>query len=70
MNKREKDIIKIVESVGLTCVSIQKGGSGHYRVDVGRSVVTFSATPGDHRGDLNKKAMLRRIAAGVEVRCG
>ena len=70
MNKREKDIIRIVQNTGLTCVSIQKGGTGHYRVDVGLATVTFAATPGDPRGDLNKKAMLRRIAAGVEGRCG
>ena len=47
MNKREKDIIKIVESAGLICVSIQKGGTSHYRVDVGKAVVTFASTPGD-----------------------
>lgn len=70
MNKREKEIINLVKTSGLACLSIGKGGTGHYRVETPVGSVTFSATPGDHRGDLNKRAMLRRMAAGLPGRCG
>lgn len=70
MNKRQKEIINLVKNAGLACLAIDKGGTGHYRVETPAGTVTFSATPGDHRGDLNKRAMLRRMAAGVCGRCG
>lgn len=70
MNKREKEIIHLVKGLGLSCLSIDKGGSGHYRVTTSVGTVTFAATPGDNRGDMNKRAMLRRMTLGREGRCG
>ena len=74
MNKRQREILTLITSTGLRCVSIDQTKTTHYRALVegphGRASVTFSSTPGDHRGDLNKRAHLRRIAAGQEGRVG
>lgn len=74
MNKRQREILTLITSTGLRCVSIEQAKTTHYRAEVegphGRACVTFSATPGDHRGDLNKRAHLRRFASGQEGRVG
>lgn len=74
MNKRQREILTLITSAGLRCVAIDRTKTTHYRATVegphGRASVTFSSTPGDHRGDLNKRAHLRRIAAGQEGRIG
>lgn len=74
MDKRQREILTLITGTGLRCVSIDQAKTTHYRALVegphGRASVTFSSTPGDHRGDLNKRAQLRRIAAGQEGRIG
>ena len=74
MNKRQREILTLITGTGLRCVSIEQAKTTHYRAVVegphGRACVTFSSTPGDHRGDFNKRAHLRRIAAGQEGRIG
>ena len=74
MNKRQREILTLITGTGLRCVSIDRTKTSRYRAVVegphGRACVTFGSTPGDHRGDLNKRAHLRRIASGQEGRVG
>lgn len=71
MRARERAIVKMVESAGLTFVELKLRGSGHYgaltRAQDGREqTFIFSNTPSDGRGDLNKLALLRRFARGLQ----
>lgn len=62
---RERDIRNLVEGLGLRVLAVTTRGSGHYAAEVkaptgATQKFFFSNTPSDHRGDLNKKAMIRR----------
>ena len=74
MRRREREILAFITDAGLRCLSIEQAKTTHYRAVVegphGRACITFSSTPGDVRGDLNKRAHLRRIAAGQDGRVG
>ncbi len=72
---RVREIESLVSRAGLVLECAEIGGSGHIRAavrgpDGGVHTLTFSSTPRDRRGDLNKAAMLRRIAAGRSWRYG
>lgn len=66
MNKgRLREIKKLVVDAGASLLECCVCGSGHYRTVLGRPdgesrIFIFSNTPGDHRGDLNKRSMVRR----------
>jgi hypothetical protein len=64
-----KEVREIAESVGLTVISVEV--NKHLKivcetVDGRRFAYFTSATPGDHRGNLNLRADLRRYAMGVK----
>lgn len=65
MNKRERDIRRMVERAGLSIKEFQSH-KGHYHAVLespsGRIMhYSFSSTPGDNRGDLNCIADLRNL---------
>lgn len=68
MNKRERDIRRMVDRAGLTIKEFHSH-KGHYHAVLespsGRDMnYSFSSTPGDARGDLNCIADLRRFMKG------
>ena len=67
-HKRERAIKSMVADAGATCHAITLRGSGHYMAEVAKSdgaikSFFFSNSPSDHRGYLNKRALVRRWAA-------
>lgn len=67
--KRIKEVREIAESVGLTVISVET--NKHLKIVCetaeGRRFAYFTAlTPGDHRGNMNLRADLRRYAMGVK----
>lgn len=67
--KRIREVTEIAESVGLTVISIET--NKHLKLvcetTEGRRFAYFtSLTPGDHRGNLNLRADLRRYAMGLK----
>lgn len=71
-HRRERQVRELCEREGLAVESIEIDGRGHLSVRLaGRpGRLTFARTPSDGRGDLNKRAMLRRIARGLEGKMG
>lgn len=74
MRAVEREIRKMVAECGLTLRSMEKCGSGHFKIVVAceqkTALVVFPSTPSDQRGMLNKRAQLRRFACGREGRVG
>lgn len=75
MKRRFREIEALVSRCGLTLADARVGGSGHIKARVRTSdgatqLVVFAATPSDRRADMNKEAMLRRIAQHREGRVG
>ena len=71
--KGEREILRLVQSVGLECASIQTSGGNHIRARVraqdGREQdFYFSTSPSDRRHTMNNRSMLRRFKAGVSIR--
>lgn len=66
MTKRQREIKKLITEAGLELVDVKTSGSGHYRSVVKApngvsSVIMFSATPSCSRGQMNRRADLRRF---------
>lgn len=63
--KRERTIRSMIQKSGLVCESLQVTGGNHIAAlcvsGQFRRKVFFSATPSDHRGDMNRLALLRRM---------
>lgn len=71
MDRRKRDIEGLVSGAGLKLAALTLNGKNHYRakivaIDGREKHVTFSNTPSDRRGDMNKKSMLKRFSRGVE----
>lgn len=72
MNRRERDIRKMIDKVGLQCQCLELSGKNHYKAHIvgptgGVRMVVFSGTPSDCRADRNHAALLRRLAAGLPL---
>lgn len=73
MNKgRMREIKALATAAGAEVADCSVCGSGHYRgllqaPDGRTQAFIFSNTPGDHRGDLNKRSMIRRWVRTNEV---
>jgi hypothetical protein len=74
VNRRVREVKQLCQREGFEVQRVEHDGRNHYRVYLaiaGRQEwVSFSNTPSDHAGDLNKRAQLRRMARGVKGKQG